>query len=57
MVKDNEDDPQQGLLHLIASTTGSVKIMLEGCQYDDPAKKFQCAKQFLEEKYGEPPKQ
>ena len=28
--------------------------MLEGCQYDNPGKTFLHAKQFLEEKYGDP---
>ena len=47
VVEDNEDDPQQCLLHLIANTTGNVRIMLEGCQYDEPAKDFLRAKQLL----------
>ena len=57
VVEDNEDDPQQCLLHLIASTTGSVRIMLEGCRYDEPTKGFPRAKQSLEEKFGDPLKQ
>ena len=47
VVEDNEDDPQQCLLHLIANTTGNVRIMLKGCQYDEPAKDFLRAKQLL----------
>ena len=54
VVDDNEDDPQQCLFHLIARSTGSVRIMLEGCQYDEPAKGFLQAKQLLEEKFGDP---
>ena len=54
VVEDNEDDPQQCLLHLIANTTGNVRIMLKGCQYDEPAKDFLRAKQLLKEKIGDP---
>ena len=56
MVEDNEDDPKQCLLYLIASTTGSVRIMLEGFQYDEPAKGFLQDKPLLKEKFGDPQK-
>ena len=54
MVEKNVDDPIQRLQHLIANTTGNVKLMLKSFQHDEPSIGYERAKAFLKDKYGEP---
>ena len=53
-VETHEDNPLQRLHRLIDATTGNVRRMLEGFQFYEPAEGYQCAKTFLQHKYGDP---
>ena len=53
-VETHEDNRLQRLHRLIDATTGNVRRMLEGFQFYEPAEGYQCAKTFLQHKYGDP---
>jgi len=53
-VEAHENDPLQRLHRLIDSTTGNVKRLLEGFRFYEPVQGYQCAKSFLQKKYGDP---